>query len=110
MAKKRSEKFGIGVAVVALAGAVGLGLTESVKEATKSTVTRAISWGQEQVEQVIPSELPQANKNAAFSIFVAKLGGDEDGLQTKHVLETLRHSFDATDAQHGIEVREIRRV
>jgi hypothetical protein len=81
-----------------------------VKEAVKSTVTRAISWGQEQVEQVFPSELPQANKNAAFSIFVAKLGGDEDGLQTKHVLESLRHSFDATDAQHGIEVREIRRV
>jgi hypothetical protein len=110
MAKKRLKNIGIGVGVLALVGAVGAGVTESVKEATKSTVTRTITWVQERYEQVFPSELPQANKKAAFSIFVAKLDGDADGLQTRHVLESLRRSFDATDAQSRIEVREIGRV
>jgi hypothetical protein len=68
-----SKKFGIGIAVLALAGAVGAGLTEVVKEAAKSTVRQTISWGQEQFEQLFPSALPQADKNAAFSIFVANL-------------------------------------
>jgi hypothetical protein len=104
------KKFGIGVAVLAIAGAVGAGLTEVVKEAATSTVRQTISWGQEQIEQVFPSALPQADKNAAFSIFVAKLDGDADGSQTKLVRESLRRSFDATDAQHRIEVREIGRV
>jgi hypothetical protein len=104
------KKFGIGVVVLALAGAVGAGLIEGVKEAAKSTFRQTISWGQEQVEQLFPSALPQADKNAAFSIFIAKLDGDPDGSQTKLVRESLRRSFDATDAQHRIEVREIGRV
>ena len=105
-----SKKFGIGIAVLALAGAVGAGLTEVVKEAAKSTVRQTISWGQEQFEQLFPSALPQADKNAAFSIFVARLDEDPDGSQTKLVRESLRRSFDATDAQHRIEVRQIGRV
>jgi hypothetical protein len=104
------KKFGIGVVVLALAGAIGAGLIEGVKEAAKSTFRQTISWGQEQVEQLFPSALPQADKNAAFSIFTAKLDGDPDGSQTKLVRESLRRSFDATDAQHRIEVREIGRV
>jgi hypothetical protein len=104
------KKFGIGVAVLAIAGAVGAGLTEVVKEAAQSTVRQTISWGQERIEQVFPSALPQADKNAAFSIFVAKLDGDADGSQTEFVRESLRRSFDATDAQHRIEVRQIGRV
>jgi hypothetical protein len=103
-----SKKFGIGVAILALAGAVGAGLTEVVKEAAKSTVRQTISRVQEKIEQVFPSALPQADKNAAFSIFVAKLDEDPDGSQTKLVRESLRRSFDATDAQHRIEVRRIR--
>jgi hypothetical protein len=78
-----SKKFGMGVAVLALAGAVGAGLTEVVKEASESTVRQTISWGQEKIEQLFPSALPQADKNAAFSIFMAKLGDDPDGSQTK---------------------------
>jgi len=105
-----SKKFGIGFAVLALAGAVGAGLTEVVKEAAKSTVRQTISWGQEKIEQIFPSALPQADQNAAFSIFVAKLDEDPDGSQTKLVRESLRRSFDATDAQHRIEVRQIGRV
>src|SRR5262249_16849781 len=105
-----SKKFGMGVAVLALAGAVGAGLTEVVKEAAESTVRQTISWGQEKIEQLFPSALPQADKNAAFSIFMAKLGDGPDGSQTKFVRESLRRSFDATDAQHRIEVREIGRV
>src|SRR5262249_39983228 len=104
------KKFGIGFAVLAIAGAVGAGLTEVVKEAAKSTVRQTISRVQEKIEQVFPSALPQADKNAAFSIFVAKLDGDPDGSQTKLVRESLRRSFDATDAQHRIEVRQIGRV
>jgi tetratricopeptide (TPR) repeat protein len=109
MTKNRLKKFGLGIAVLALA-AVGAGLSEGVKEAAKSTFTRTISWGQEQVEQLFPSALPQADKTAAFSIFVAKLDGDTDGSQSKHVRESLRRSFDATDAQPRVEVREIPRV
>jgi hypothetical protein len=55
------KKFGIGVAVLAIAGAVGAGLTEVVKEAAQSTVRQTISWGQERIEQVFPSALPQAD-------------------------------------------------
>src|SRR5215831_18086598 len=102
------KKFGIGFAVLAIAGAVGAGLTEVVKEAAKSTVRQTISRVQEKIEQVFPSALPQADKNAAFSIFVAKLDGDPDGSQTKLVRESLRRSFDATDAQHRIEVNTSR--
>jgi hypothetical protein len=81
------KKFGIGVVVLALAGAIGAGLIEGVKEAAKSTFRQTI-----------------------FSIFIAKLDADPDGSQTKLVRESLRRSFDATDAQHRIEMREIGRV
>src|SRR5262249_56741081 len=78
--------------------------------AAKSTIRQTLSWGQDRLEQLFPSALPKADKNAAFSIFIAKLDEDPDGSQTKLVGESLRRSFDATDAQHRIEVRQIGRV
>src|SRR5262245_38825777 len=75
------KNFGIGVVVLALAGAVSAGLIEEVKEAAKSTFRQTFSWGQERLEQLFPSALPQADKNAAFSIFIAKLDEDPDGSQ-----------------------------
>ena len=60
---------------------------------------RASSWVEAQTEQMFP--LPQADQKAVLSIFVANLDGDTDGSQTKHLSQSLRHVFDATDDRHS---------
>lgn len=106
-----TKKFWIkltGGAVAAIAAGASFGLTSGVNKTIESIYMRASSWVEAQTEQMFP--LPQADQKAVLSIFVANLDGDTDGSQTKHLLQSLRHVFDATDDRHRIEVKQLRRA
>ncbi len=108
--ENKTQKLGIGVVALAIAAAVGAGLSDTIKEAAKSGAGKVATWAQDQVEGIFPSELPQADKDAAFSILVAKLDGDADGSQTNHVTAALRRAFDQTNDRYRIEVKRVQRV
>jgi tetratricopeptide (TPR) repeat protein len=94
MAKTKTKKFGVGVVALMALTAIGAGLSDTIKEATKSTVNFVTTKVRNQFERVFPPTLPQADKNAVLSILVARLAGDDgSGSQTERVRISLPHAF-----------------
>jgi hypothetical protein len=110
MAKKRTRKLQIGVVVLAIAAAIGGGLVESVKDSAKSVASRALSWAQNRIEDLVPPEVPKAREPRALAILVAQLGGDHDGSQTALVHRSLRRALDLGDKGRDVQVLTVGRV
>jgi hypothetical protein len=109
MMETRTKKFGLGV-LVAIVAAIGVGLTDTIREEVKSLASRARTLGQAWIEEVFPPELPKAEKNAALSILVAQLEGDEDSSQTKHLRASLRCALDLGGKGQQIQVLDAGRT
>jgi tetratricopeptide (TPR) repeat protein len=103
----RKSKFGIGIAAAAVVAAIGAGLTDGVKETAKNVAADAAGWTYSQIGELSP--LPQADKSAALSIFVAQFDGDPGGSQTRHVVEALRRAFSGLETRHEVEIIELTR-
>lgn len=104
MAKARTKRFKLSVALLAILAAVGTGILASVQDTTKSLFDRTTNWAQNWLGDIFPAELPQADKDAALSILVAHLYGDQDGSQTDHLRKSLHHALDLTGTGRQVQV------